>query len=233
MMKDKNGIEIKCGNCDAEAQRDCCLWNEERDKEGSDGCRKFFCPSYKACEDRIKTLQEENRRLQDNLMADKFNYECWEEVKEEHQKLEATISKLKKKLSKKEKELKKEQSILDISTENAQEELYVIEEPKFVKEIEADILREKNKELERENALLKDGKSYVIEAKMPPKFVKSIIRAVNSEIESLKNELRFTDEELDLIRKTFQEQIREDKDDWSAEKKIIAKCNELLKKRTK
>ena len=51
--------------------------------------------------------------------------------------------------------------------------------------------------------------------------------------ENLKKELCFTDEELDLIRKNFQEQIWEDKDGWSAEKKIIAKCTELLKERNK
>lgn len=42
---------------------------------------------------------------------------------------------------------------------------------------------------------------------------------------------QFTRDELDLIRNAFQDQIRDDKDGWSAEKKIIAKCNELLKER--
>lgn len=170
-MRDKNGIEIKCENCDVNAQRDCNLWNAERGKIGSNGCREYFYPSYKAYEARIKELQDE-------LYADKYNYESWEEIKEEHQKLEATIS-----------------------------------------------------ELKRENALLKDGKSHIMDVKMSQKFVKSIIRAVNSEVENLKKELRFTDKELDLIRNTFQEQIRVDKDGWSAEKKIIAKCDGLLKER--
>lgn len=82
-----------------------------------------------------------------------------------------------------------------------------------------------------EKALLKDGESHIMDVKMSPKFVKSIIRTINSEIENLKEELRFTDKELDLIRDTFQDQIRDDKDGWGAEKKIIAKCNELLKER--
>lgn len=52
-----------------------------------------------------------------------------------------------------------------------------------------------------------------------------------SEVEILKRELRFTDKELNLIRNAFQEQIWEYKDGWSAVKKIIAKCDELLKER--
>ena len=78
---------------------------------------------------------------------------------------------------------------------------------------------------------LKDGESHVMNVKMSPKFVKSIIRTINSEIENLKEELGFTDEELNLIRNSFQDQIRDDKDGWGEEKKIIAKCNELLKER--
>lgn len=90
--KDKNGIEIKCENCDVNAQRDCSLWNAERGKVGSNGCREYFYPSYKAYEARIKELQDE-------LYADKYNYESWEEIKEEHQKLEATIAELQKELN--------------------------------------------------------------------------------------------------------------------------------------
>lgn len=86
-------------------------------------------------------------------------------------------------------------------------------------------------ELQTENALLKDGESHIMDVKMSPKFVKSIIRTVNSEIKILKRKLRFTDKELNIIRNTFQDQIREDKNGWSAEKKIVAKCNELLKER--
>lgn len=91
-MKDKNGIEIDCSNCAANAQRDCNLWNAERGKVGSNGCREYFYPSYKAYEARIKELQDE-------LYADKYNYESWEEIKEEHQKLKAIISDLKQKLA--------------------------------------------------------------------------------------------------------------------------------------
>lgn len=86
-------------------------------------------------------------------------------------------------------------------------------------------------ELQIENALLKDGESHVMDVKMSPKFPILITRMINSEIESLKEELRFTDEELNLIRNTFQEQIREDKCGWSAEKRIIIKCDGLLKVR--
>lgn len=50
-----------------------------------------------------------------------------------------------------------------------------------------------------------------------------------SEVEILKKELCFTDEELDLIRLYLQEPIWEYKDSWSAVKKIISKCDELLK----
>ena len=63
-------------------------------------------PSKEAYESRIKELQDE-------LYADKYNYESWEEIKEEHQKLEATISDLKKKLSQKEQERRHESSIRD------------------------------------------------------------------------------------------------------------------------
>lgn len=139
-MKDENGIEICCKNCAANAQRDCNLWNAERGKVGSNGCREYFYPSYKAYEARIAELQAEN-------------------------------------------------------------------------------------------ALLKDGESHIMDVKMSPKFVKSITRTINSEIEELKEELGFTDEELGLIRDTFQSNIREDKCGWSAEKRIIIKCDALLKER--
>lgn len=86
-------------------------------------------------------------------------------------------------------------------------------------------------ELQDENVLLKDGESHIMNIKMSPKFVKSIIRAANSEVKILKKKLCFTDKELNLIRKNFKEQIWENKCGWSAEKKIIAKCNELLKER--
>lgn len=150
-MKDKNGIEICCENCRCVCKYDSmCLAHTPP---------SFFRPTSEALEARIKELQDE-------LYADKYNYESWEEIKEEHQKLEAIIS-----------------------------------------------------DLKRENALLKDGKSHVMDVKMSPKFVKSIIRAINSEIKNLKKELHFTDKELDLIRNAFQSEIREDKDGWSAEKK--------------
>ena len=48
---------------------------------------------------------------------------------------------------------------------------------------------------------------------------------------ALLKESQFTNNELNLIRNTFQAQIRDDKDGWGEEKKIIVKCDELLKER--
>lgn len=57
-MKDKNGIEIKCENCDVNAQRDCANWNPKSGKEGTEYCvNDYFLPSYKAYEARIAELQ--------------------------------------------------------------------------------------------------------------------------------------------------------------------------------
>lgn len=95
----------------------------------------------------------------------------------------------------------------------------------------AEALEARIQKLQNENALLKDGESHIMDVKLSPKFVKSIIRAINSEIRDLKEELRFTDEEINLIRNTFQELIWEDECDGSAEQKIIDKCYELLKER--
>lgn len=164
-MKDENGIDVCCENCVLYAGRYCDV------RETFQGCKDDFRPTEKAYKARIKELQDE-------LYADKYNCESWEEIKEEHQKIEATIS-----------------------------------------------------DLKRENALLKDGKSHVMDVKLSPKFIKSIIRAVNSEVEILKRELRFSDDELNLIRNAFQDQTREGEGGWSAEKKIIAKCDGLLKER--
>lgn len=86
-MKDKNGIEIDCENC---ASVDYC-----KDSFSCEQCpcqNGAFLPSVEAYEARIKELQDE-------LYADKYNYESWEEIKEEHYKLEATIVKLQKELN--------------------------------------------------------------------------------------------------------------------------------------
>lgn len=85
--------------------------------------------------------------------------------------------------------------------------------------------------LQNENALYKDVESHIMGLKVSPQFIKSMIRMINAEVKILKRELRFTDKEIDLIRNALKDQIREDKDGWSAEKKIIAKCDELLKER--
>lgn len=84
-MKDKNGIKICCQNCEA--------FEYCKDSSAYEQCQnKAFSPSKEAYEARIKELQDE-------LYADKYNYESWEEIKEEHQKLEATIVKLQKELN--------------------------------------------------------------------------------------------------------------------------------------
>lgn len=94
-------------------------------------------------------------------------------------------------------------------------------------------------DLQAENALLKDGESHIMDVKMSPKFVKSIIRAINSEVEILKRELRFTDEEIDFIEKAISMEILdcETNSPKPSEEKlklmwgIKIKCDELLKER--
>ena len=57
-MKDKNGIEICCKNCDEDAQRHCANWNPKNGKEGTTYCvNDYFSPSFKALESRIEELQ--------------------------------------------------------------------------------------------------------------------------------------------------------------------------------
>ena len=108
-MKDENGICIECQNCGA--------FEYCKDSSAYEQCQnKAFFPSKEAYESRIKELQDE-------LYADKYNYESWEEIKEEHQKLEATISDLKKKLSQKEQERRHESSKRDKRIEELQAEI--------------------------------------------------------------------------------------------------------------
>lgn len=86
-MKDKNGIDVECQNCaSANFCKDSFVCEQCPCQNGA------FLPSVEAYEARIKELQDE-------LYADKYNYESWEEIKEEHQKLEATIVKLQKELT--------------------------------------------------------------------------------------------------------------------------------------
>ena len=94
-MKDENGIEIKCENCDVNAQRDCSLWNAERGKVGSNGCREYFYPSYKAYEARIAELQRELHVIQDSERAeaqeaDRLREEV-KELKKENERLSKKI----------------------------------------------------------------------------------------------------------------------------------------------
>ena len=112
-MKDKNGIEICCENCRHYEYCDDKFYPDAAN--GGDGCN--FEPSAKAYEARIKELQDE-------LYADKYNYESWEEIKEEHQKLEATIAEL-------------------------QKELNIVQESERAEAQEADRLREEVNELEK------------------------------------------------------------------------------------
>lgn len=109
-MKDKNGINIDCQNCEA--------FEYCKDSSAYEQCQnKAFSPSKEAYESRIKELQDE-------LYADKYNYESWEEIKEEHQKLEATIVEL-------------------------QKELNIVQESERAEAQEADRLRGEIKELEK------------------------------------------------------------------------------------
>lgn len=94
-------------------------------------------------------------------------------------------------------------------------------------------------ELQKENALLKDGDSHIMDVKISPKFIKSIIRIVNSEVEAVKRKLRFTNEEIDFLKKAISMAILDCETNppkpsdenlklmWS----IKAKCDELLKER--
>lgn len=114
-MKDENGIEIFCKNCNDDVAINCPHYNPDNPDEDF-GCvvSGGFVPSYDALFARIKELQDE-------LYADKYNYESWEEIKEEHQKLEATISDLKQKLA-------------NLEGEDLKEELrFTIEEIDFIK----------------------------------------------------------------------------------------------------
>ena len=67
-MKDKNGIEICCKNCDEDAQRHCANWNPKNGKEGTTYCvNEYFSPSFKSLEARIAELKEHNKILQKRI----------------------------------------------------------------------------------------------------------------------------------------------------------------------
>lgn len=89
-MKDKNGIEIKCENCDVNAQRDCANWNPKSGKEGTEYCvNDYFLPSYKAYEARIAELQKELNVIQESERAEA----------QEADRLRAEVNELEKKLT--------------------------------------------------------------------------------------------------------------------------------------
>lgn len=86
---------------------------------------------------------------------------------------------------------------------------------------------------------MKDKNGIEITCENSPKFIKLIIRIVNSEIENLRKKLRFTNEEIDFIKKAISMAILDCETNppkpsdekinlmWS----IKAKCDELLKER--
>lgn len=57
-MKDKNGIEVSCFNCDECARNNCFLLNAIRNPGSSTCVGKYFKPSYKAYEARIAELEK-------------------------------------------------------------------------------------------------------------------------------------------------------------------------------
>ena len=57
-MKDKNGIDISCFNCDECARNNCFLLNAIRNPGSSTCVGKYFKPSYKAYEARIAELEK-------------------------------------------------------------------------------------------------------------------------------------------------------------------------------
>lgn len=165
-MKDKNGIEIDCENC---ASVDYC-----KDSFSCEQCpcqNGAFLPSVEAYEARIKELQDE-------LYADKYNYESWEEIKEEHQKLEATIVKL-------------------------QKELNIVQESERAEAQEADRLRAEVKELEKkltETVKLLSERSRECGKLQALLEVKKRQKSTESEQSHLED---FTNEEIDFMKKAI------------------------------
>ena len=111
-MKDKNGIEIKCENCDVNAQRDCANWNPKSGKEGTEYCANdYFLPSYKAYEARIAELQKELTVIQESERAEAQEADRLRgEVKELGKKLTETI----KLLGERSRECGKLQALLEV-----------------------------------------------------------------------------------------------------------------------
>ena len=95
-MKDENGIEIKCENCDVNAQRDCANLNPKSGKEGTEYCvDEYFLPSHKAYETRIAELQNELNIVQESERAeaqeaDRLRAEV-KELKKENERLSKEI----------------------------------------------------------------------------------------------------------------------------------------------
>lgn len=111
-MKDENGIEIKCENCDVNAQRDCANWNPKSGKEGTEYCvDEYFLPSHKAYETRIAELQNELNIVQESERAEAQEADRLRgEVKELEKKLTETI----KLLSERSRECGKLQALLEV-----------------------------------------------------------------------------------------------------------------------
>lgn len=115
-MKDKNGIDIKCENCDVNAQRDCANWNPKSGKEGTEHCvNDYFLPSYKAYEDRIAELQKELNIVQESERAEAQEADRLRtEIKELEKKLTETI----KLLSERSRECGKLEALLEIKNKS-------------------------------------------------------------------------------------------------------------------
>lgn len=111
-MKDKNGIEICCENCDVNAQRDCANWNPKSGKEGTAHCANdYFLPSHKAYEARIAELQKELNIVQESERAEAQEADRLRgEIKELGKKLTETI----KLLSERSRECGKLQALLEV-----------------------------------------------------------------------------------------------------------------------
>lgn len=126
-MKDKNGIEIECENCDdfipvGTNGRGCTLYEEDcEDVFGGKRC--IFKASSEAYEARIAELQE-------------------------------LVSTLKQKLTKKEQERRHESSLLNKRIAAFQKELNIVQESERAEAQEADRLRAEAKELKAHNEVL-------------------------------------------------------------------------------
>ena len=166
-MKDENGIDIKCENCRCVCKYDsmCLAYTPP----------SFFRPTSEAFEARIKELQDE-------LYADKYNYESWEEIKEEHQKLEATILELQKELNvvqESERAEAKEANRLRAEVKELGKKL-----TETVK-----VLGERSRECGKLEAEVKVLKAFVIKVHTSPVIFEDVNRALRDDAKTLLEKL--------------------------------------------